>query len=100
MVTDADKPESMITDETLNLESLKGKFDPYAYLSTHSDIVAQMVFGHQMHMTNLLTRMGWETRFALYPGSDRKLAPLLRDDARELVDYLLFVDEAPLRGKV
>src|SRR6185312_13773533 len=38
MVTDPDKPESMISNETLSLESLKGKFDPYAYLSDHSDI--------------------------------------------------------------
>lgn len=100
MVTDNDKPESMVTAETLNLESLKGKFDPYAYLSDHSDIVAQMVFAHQMHMTNLLTRIGWETRFALYPGSKSELAPLLRDAAKELVDYLLFIDEAPLTGKI
>jgi len=58
VVTDADRPESMITAETLNLESLNGKFDPYAYLSAHSDMVAQMVFAHQMHMTNYAHRLG------------------------------------------
>jgi len=47
-----------------------------------SDIVALMVFEHQMHMMNLLA----QTR------------TIGRVD--ELVDYLLFIDEAPLPGKV
>jgi len=63
------------------------------YLSPHSDVAALMVLNHQTHATNLLTWVGWETRVALAQG-----APLDRvDDAvRELVDYFLFVDEAPL----
>ena len=87
--------------------------DRETYLSTHSDVVALLVFDHQMGMMNLLTRVGWEVRFALYEersptavfagtsGGGRDLtARLLRDDANELVDYLLFVDEAPLGGRV
>jgi hypothetical protein len=58
-----------------------------------------MVFDHQMHMTNLLTRVGWEIRSALYD-KRRDLAARLRDCASELVDYLLFVDEAPLAGRI
>jgi hypothetical protein len=113
IVTKRDKPESTVTDQTLNLESLKGKFDSDAYLSPYSDIVALMVFEHQMHMINLFTRVGWEVRFALYqeripgigfgdaPGNHRDaIVRLLRDTARELVDYLLFVDEAPLCAKI
>jgi hypothetical protein len=110
-VTNADKPESMATDQTLNLESLKGKFDTDAYLSAYSDIVALMVFEHQMHMTNLITRMGWETRFALYEKQNEKagdktaeqpgeMSMALHDGATELVDYMLFVDEAPLGDKI
>jgi len=38
------------------------KEDFQGYLSPGSDIVALMVFDHQMHMINLLTRVGWETR--------------------------------------
>lgn len=96
MVTDSSKPESTITAETLSLKSLDGKFDPYAYLSSHSDIAALMVFDHQMHMTNLLTRLGWEIRLATH-----EKRPLPLDDlARAVVDYLLFVDEPPLAGKV
>src|SRR5207249_3112757 len=74
----------------LNLESLDGRFDTSAYLSSHSDVVALMVFDHQMAMMNLLTRVGWEARTG---------APL-GDKVKELVDYLLFVDERPLPGKI
>lgn len=78
------------------------KFETGAYLSPYSDIVALMVFDHQMHMTNLLTRVGWEIRVALYHDQMPKvqLESLLRDAANELVDCLLFVDEAPLGKKI
>jgi hypothetical protein len=44
---------------------------------------------------NLFTRFGWEIRAALW---DRKAIPpgLLEEGAREIADYMLFVDEAPL----
>jgi hypothetical protein len=79
-------------------ESVEANFE--GYLSPGSDIVALMVFDHQMHLTNLLTRMGWETRFALHEKllTAEKLAGM----AAEIVDYMLFVDEArissPVRG--
>jgi hypothetical protein len=107
IVTDAANPEHMISDQTLNLKSLKGKFNTDAYLSPSSDIVALMVFEHQMHMVNLFTRVGWEVRFAQYqeridkaPRSHDLTEGLLRDTARELADYMLFVDEAPLSEKI
>jgi hypothetical protein len=84
---------------TLNLESLVGKFDPDGYLSSYSDIVALMVFEHQMHMMNLLTRVGWEIRVASQ-GGGKPDAGLLRDMAKELVDYILFIDEPPLTAKI
>jgi hypothetical protein len=95
------------------LGSVQVDLDTSSYLSKYSDIVALMVFNHQVQMVNLLTRLGWDTRFALYeeraapelltgaPRNQRDLATrLLRDGSRELVDYLLFVDEAPLGGKI
>jgi hypothetical protein len=89
-VADADKFDEAITQDTLNLKSLDGKFDTSAYLSAHSDVVALMVFNHQMMMMNLITRVGWETRAGAPP----------RDTVKELVDYLLFVEERPLPGRV
>jgi len=50
------------------------------------------VFNHQMRMMNLITRLGWEFRL--------RKAGELDDAVREFVDYLLFVDEAPLPAKV
>jgi hypothetical protein len=94
------------------LESLAGQFDTKAFLSPYSDIVALMVLEHQTHMTNLLTRMGWETRLASYeakgmnaPGprsssNGSQVTDRVRNAARDLVDYLLFVDETPLTGRL
>ena len=65
MLADPDHPESMISDQTLQVTTLEGKFDTSAYLSAHSDIAALLVFDHQMYMTNLITRVGWEVRCAL-----------------------------------
>ena len=70
-----------------------------------SDVVALMVFDHQMHMMNLITRTGWDFRVAswldgLKANQQEAIDRQLRDDVNELVDYLLFVDEAPLKGKV
>jgi hypothetical protein len=61
-----------------------------------------------MHMMNLLTRIGWEARVAEFrkgktesqiraSGDDPTDAPVPLDAAaREVVDYMLFVNEAPL----
>jgi hypothetical protein len=111
IVTNASQPDSIVTKETLSVESLKGEFDTDAYLSPYSDIVALMVFEHQMHAINLFTRVGWEVRFALYEARMRNALPglgntrepisrLLADTAKELVDYLLFIDEAPITGTI
>jgi hypothetical protein len=56
------------------------------YLSPLSDIVALLVFDHQAHGVNLLTRLNWESRVG------GAAVPRLVD---ELTDYLLFVGEAP-----
>ena len=99
-VKDLEKPETMITDETLHLKSLESKFDTHGYPTNQSDIIALMVFDHQTHMLNLLTRVGWEVRVALYEHRLKLTDGFLYDAINELVDYLLFVDEVPLAGPV
>jgi len=81
------------------LATLAGRFDTSAYLSGHSDIVALLVFEHQMRMTNLLTRIGWDARVALHAGR-QDAAAIIAGAAAEVVDYLLFVDETPLPDKI
>jgi hypothetical protein len=98
-VTDLEHPES-IADRTVTLPSLHGKFDTDAYLSPYSDVVALEVFGHQMRMMNLFTRVGWEFRVAEYEAHRDGTASKVGDAVNELVDYMLFIDEAPLGGKI
>jgi hypothetical protein len=92
------------------LNTLGDKFDATGYLSPYSDVTALMVLEHQGHLTNLLTRLGWETRAAAYEAQSGGSISPLRVSARapfsfdaaviEIVDYLLFVGEAPLPGRV
>jgi hypothetical protein len=100
IVTNVADLETMISDSTLNRTSLEGRFDPSGYVSAHSDIAALMVFEHQGHMTNLITRIGWETRLAAYDHRVDLASGVLQDAVNELVDYLLFVDEAPLTAAI
>jgi hypothetical protein len=86
------------------LPDLRSKFDTEAYVSAKSDVVALMVFDHQMHGMNLLTRAGWEVRVALFDQQNdtgqRRLNSTIDNAARELADYLLFVDEARFEARV
>ena len=85
------------------LTTVGGKIETDSYLSPHSDVVALLVLNHQVHMTNLLTRLGWETRLAAYKTSAGQavgMTPRVHDVARELVDYMLFIDEATLPAAV
>ena len=85
------------------MASLEGRFDLASYPSRFSDVGAVMVLNHQARMTNLLVRVGWETRVALdrrqkNPQEKEIAERLIAADSSELVDYMLFVDEAPLPG--
>jgi hypothetical protein len=59
------------------------------------------VLNHQLHLTNLLIRLGWEARVAEHDSSRAGVRlPNVRETASDLVDYMLFVDEAPLPSPV
>ena len=100
IVTNVENREAMTSESTLNRTSLAGLFDARGYVSAHSDIAALMVFQHQAHMTNLITRVGWDARLAEYDHRLDLSAGPLRDAVNELVDYLLFVGEEPLTGAI
>ncbi|HEY7189472.1 MAG TPA: hypothetical protein VH436_23100 [Vicinamibacterales bacterium] len=98
-IKDKNPDELTILAANLNLPTLSKRFDTSAYLSPHSDVVALLVFDHQVRMMNLLTRIGWEARVLAHDGrSVDAAAGALRNAAAEVVDYMLFVDEAPLTG--
>ena len=100
IVTSTDAREAMISDRTLNRTSLDGLFDVRGYGSADSDIVALMVFQHQVRVTNLITRIGWEARLAAYDRHLDLMSGPLHDGILELVDALLFVGEEPLTARV
>jgi hypothetical protein len=89
--------------------SVEGLFDAEGYRALSSDIVAHLVLTHQAGMTNLLTRAGWEARaadpmqhapFTSSPEQDARIATVMAGVASEVVDYLLFIDEAKLTERV
>jgi hypothetical protein len=95
-IADRTLQDITIDNANLNVSTLEKRFDTRSYLSPHSDIVALLVFDHQMRMMNLLTRLGWEAR--IFEREERPAADALNDVVTEVVDYMLFVDEAPLDG--
>ena len=95
-IADRTLQDVRIEESNLNLTSLADRFETQSYLSPHSDIVALLVFNHQMRMMNLLTRLGWEARVLEHDG--RPTAAGLNEIVTEVVDYMLFIDEAPLNG--
>jgi hypothetical protein len=82
------------------LSSLANTFDTTGYPTPHSDVVALMVFEHQMQMMNLLTRIGWDVRVAKQEGQLDAQRAVIRDRAEQIVDYMLFVDEAPIPSQI
>src|SRR5262245_13608301 len=91
------RADAAVVPEASHLESLA---EPAAgSFSNYSDIVALMVFEHQIHMTNLITRIGWQARVGM---ADKRedFAKEIDLSAADVVDYMLFVDEAALPGQV
>ena len=88
---------SRSTPQAPVLATVKDQFDLTGYPTDTSDVVALLVLEHQTRMANLITWLGWEARVAtaagaLTPGGRTRLDYV----AAQVVDYLLFIDEAPL----
>jgi hypothetical protein len=102
-LTDPLNPGRASKEGTQNVISLEDRFNTARYLAPTSDIVALMTLEHQTRMNNLTTRIGWDARIALREGKG-KLDDAARDrintEIEEMVGYMLFVDEAPLKESV
>jgi hypothetical protein len=94
---------------TRELTSVEGLFDSSGYRALSSDIAALLVLSHQTRMTNLLTRASWEARvvdptrhppFVATPEQNALIAAMMSGIANEVVDYMLFIDEAKLTDRV
>ncbi len=105
-------PEAMDLTQGANVVDLAKIVDVRPYLTPHSDIVALMVLEHQAHLHNLITRANYEARIALevQASMDKALGRSgewtdstrrrVFGPAEAMVQYLLFSDEVPLKGKV
>jgi hypothetical protein len=69
-------------------------------LAPTSDIVALMVLEHQVRMTNLLIRIGWDARVAAQEGKLESERETLNKEIEEMVAYMLFGDEDQLKEPV
>jgi hypothetical protein len=108
-----DQPEAFDYAKGANTTDLTRSFDTGAYLAPDSDIVALTVLEHQTRMQNLITRVGYEARMAVYEqeGMNKALNEppgtfsdsnkrRITSAAEELVRYMLFAGEAPLDGEI
>ena len=107
-VEDVDDPDATLGVVPPAIESVEGRFDLEGYATPYSDVVALLVLDHQAHMTNLITRVGWESRRIAHREAqvapedrgrstdDGRFREIVEEAAVELIDYVLSVDEAPL----
>ena len=83
------------TSNQVFVEWMRSAPETRGYLSPSSDIIALLVFDHQMHAINLLTKLNWESRVAASAGEAGVPDGTVGALADELADYLLFTGEAP-----
>jgi hypothetical protein len=96
---DPERPLDLEEANTQNQTSLAGRIDVSKYLTGTSDIVALMTLEHQVGITNRLGALGVQYSTAQRAGSvsaERDLDGAVRD----LVDYMLFVEAAPLAAPI
>lgn len=93
VASDPAEPDTLDNEGKQNLTSLARFFNSSGYLSPVSDIVALMTFEHQTQMQNMLTRLGWLARM----GTDDAE---MRSEIEDVVDYMLFTEEVPLKEPI
>lgn len=111
IVRDREAKRPWKNEEGLNVTDLSDRFVVRNHLTPHSDIVALMVFEHQAHVHNLITKANYAARQALHyerefnkalgqPESNRLESTTRRIESagEDLLAGLLLADEAKLQG--
>lgn len=106
-------PSDHVFDAGANATKIPTRVQTERYLQPTSDILALMLLEHQTQFHNAVTRASFTARIALYQQAN--MNRILDRDAsfqsestqrrlntvtRELVDYLFFVNEAPLSDAI
>ncbi len=104
------KVKELPSEKSLNVTDLSPFFDVGLYLTPHSDLMALMVFDHQCHMQNLITRANYRIRSLLHghapdpAGSTAALSESLQKEvdrqASILTRHLLYTNEAKLDAPI
>ena len=94
------RPLDLELEGSQNLTSLESKFDVTKHLTGTSDIVALMTLEHQVGMANRINALVYQYNRLKHDGVSEADWALLDVDIDDLVGYMLFVDEAPIRQPV
>lgn len=107
------QPRNVDNAQGQNVTDLSERIDTTAYLTPHSDIVALLVLEHQAEMHNRITQLSYQTRLALWQETSMKQAlgdedpehyestlRRIRGAGDDLLEYMLFCDEAPLTARI
>jgi hypothetical protein len=113
LVGAAKRPEEVDNSAGQNVTSLEKFYDVDNYLTPHSDRAALMVLEHQAEGHNRITRAGFQCRQAMHQQEqlNKELGKpadhiwdstksRIKSASEDLVKYLLFCGEAPLKGKL
>ena len=108
-VEDPSRASAIDFRQSGNVTDLTGRLDTGSYLSPHSDIVALMVFEHQILVQNLIIRLNYRLRTALHSAGlqpsavgtpSAAITEVLEREGEPLVRALFFSGEAPLTAPV
>jgi hypothetical protein len=110
---DKEEPHPATNDENLNVTTLEDRLNVADYLSPHSDIVALMILEHQTIVHNRIAKANFAARQALYDEAELNAAlgnsvaerfdsttRRIQSAGNDLVEALLFVDEAKLTAPI
>jgi len=100
VASDPENPLDLDKTHSQNVTSLANRFDVSKYLADTSDIVALMTLEHQVGATNRLGALSVQYERAQRFGSIEADEQKIDAEIRDLVDYLTFAEEAPLREPV
>jgi hypothetical protein len=90
------RPLDLDFTNSQNLTSLEGKFDLSKHLTGTSDIVALMTLEHQVGIANRINATNFQFSRMKRDGLSEEDWKHLGDAIEDIVDYMLFVDEAPI----
>ena len=94
----SERPRSSVENlQGLNQVQLPGHVDQSTYLSPHSDIVALMVFEHQLDAHNYISRVNYAWQISQHVNAGDEL---WKDECETLLKHLLFVDEVELKHPI